>query len=133
MTGIERPLPRAWDGRPVQWQEPWREAGRVFICDRSRRKNGLIVPTCSACGSPRPPLHTMGLLYPIAGDVVEGEYVRRHRTGRPLHALEEAPPTWALHAQRCQDCGHDTVYDFRTGEVWDLDESDYGPDGSVAP
>lgn len=34
-----------------------------------------------------------------------------------------------LLAVRC-GCGHDTVYDEQTGEVWDLDPSDYTDAGS---
>lgn len=35
-----------------------------------------------------------------------------------------------LVVDRCPGCGHDTVTDQATGKLWDLDLSDYGPDGS---
>lgn len=129
---LDRPLPVAWDGRPLEWG-PWREGSLVFICDRSKRKNGLTHPTCSACGSMRPARSAVALRSPIAGDVEPGEQLRIHRNGKPVYAMEPMPAYRDLVAHRCVDCGHDTVYDFRADEAWDLDPSDYGPEGSVAP
>lgn len=37
-----------------------------------------------------------------------------------------------LVAFRCPDCLHDVVVDPHTDEWWDLDDSDYGPEGSTA-
>lgn len=34
-----------------------------------------------------------------------------------------------LVAERCS-CGHDTVFDLHTGELWELEASDYGDAGS---
>lgn len=132
MLALDRPLPVAWDGRPLEWG-PWSVAPLTFICDRSKRKNGCTHPTCSACGSQRPALVAVALRRPLAGDTEPGEYLRRHRNGRRVYAQEPMPAYRDLHAQRCRDCGHDSVVDMRSGEVWDLDESDYGPEGSVAP
>lgn len=132
MLDLDRPLPVAWDGRPLTWG-PWSVSPLVFICDRSKRKHGLSHPSCSACGSIRPALTAVALRSPIAGDVEPGEYLRRHRTGRPVYAQEPMPAYRDLHVARCRDCGHDSVVDLRSGEVWDLDPSDYGPEGSVAP
>lgn len=36
----------------------------------------------------------------------------------------------ALHAFRCQNCGHDQVNELGSDVVWDLDSSDYGTEGS---
>jgi ribosomal protein S27E len=126
-----RPLPVSWDARPVDW-EPWREQGRIFICDRSKRKSGLTIPSCSVCGSRRL-FSTTGLRHPIAGDTVQGEYLRTHRNGDRVFAQEPMPPYRDLFATRCGDCGHDQVYDARSGELWDLGPEDYGLTGSVAP
>ena len=131
MLDLDRPLPVAWDGRPLEWL-PWEPAPLVFICDRSKRKHGLSHPSCSACGSTRPGLTASALRHPIASDVEQGEYLRRHRNGMPVYAQEPMPAYRDLHASRCLDCGHDTVVDLRSGEVWDLDPSDYGPEGSIA-
>lgn len=62
------------------------------------------------------PCHECGLIRPRAFAV--GRY--RVQVGRRFR----------LHAYRCTECGHDTVYDYRTGTTWDLDMLDYGPDGS---
>lgn len=132
LVNLDRPLPVKWDGRPVTWGD-WQENGRIFICDRTKRKNGLLIPACSACGSTRPSLHSTGLRHPLASDTEAGEFLRTHRNGRPVYAQEPMPAYRDLHAERCQDCGHDTVYDARTDESWDLDDTDYGPEGSVAP
>ena len=43
--------------------------------------------------------------------------------GAPLGALGH------LHWFRCRDCGYDMVLDD-TGSEWELDDDDYGPDGS---
>lgn len=40
--------------------------------------------------------------------------------------------TRMLLAIRCLDCRTDTVRDYRNDEWWTLDDSDYGPEGSVA-
>lgn len=54
-----------------------------------------------------------------------------HRNGTRVYAQEPMPAYRDLVAFRCVDCGHDVVHDRRTGEDWDLDETDYGPDGST--
>jgi hypothetical protein len=60
----------------------------------------------------------------------EAEEENRARLGwassrRPALAL------WRLFAFRCQDCRHDQVLDLNTRELWDLDHTDYGPEGST--
>lgn len=121
---------------------PLEVAGRITIGGdtwvlhfpyRSKRKNGLIVPTCDVCGRVGRKLRSTGLRGPVPGATVEGERLRIHRNGRPVHATEPAPALRTLHASRCVGCGHDQVLDTETNELWDLDDSDYGPDGSVAP
>jgi hypothetical protein len=128
----EHDLPPKWDGRVIEWGA-WAENGPIFICDRTKRKGGLYVPTCAACGSTRPKLQSVGLRHPAPEDTEPGEYLRTHRNGTPVYAQEPMPAYRELHAERCQDCGHDTVYDMRSNESWDLDDTDYGHEGSVAP
>lgn len=129
---LDRPLPVSWDGRALQWGS-WEQTSLVFLCDRSKRKNGLTHPECSACGSIRPALRAVALRSPLPTDTIDGDYLRTHRNGRPVYAQEPAPAYRDLIAHRCLDCGHDSVVDMRTGEAWDLDETDYGPEGSNAP
>lgn len=129
---LARPLPVAWDGRALEWG-PFRSTGPIFICDRSKRKHDPI-PRCDNCGSQRPPLHAIAKRSPKPGDSEPGEYLRTHpRTGKRIYAQDPTPPYRDLHASRCVDCGHDVVYDSRTNEAWDLDKTDYGPQGSRPP
>lgn len=128
---LAHPLPVAWDGRPVTWSD-WRPGVLVFICDRSKRKHGLSHPACGACGSITPAPYAFGLREPAPGATIPGEYLRTHRNGRPVYSQEPAPAYRDLIADRCPDCGTDSVYDLATDEAWTLDETDYGPAGSVA-
>ena len=127
------PLPVAWDGRAIRWRE-WREVGPVFMCDRSKRKYGLkIGPECSSCGTVGRAFSAVGVVDPMPGDVEQGEYLRTHRNGEPVFAQEPAPARAELTLHRCPSCGHDQVFDSRTGEAWDLGPEDYGPAGSTDP
>lgn len=95
---IANPLPVAWDGQGVSWDE-WADIA-TFICVRHLKKPR---PACSRCRtSPRVSL------------VIHG------------HVGTEDLPLTLL---RCPNCGADTVVDWNNN-AWDLDESDYGPDGS---
>lgn len=64
-----------------------------------------------------PPIPSCGSLEP--------SMVARGRTQLDLGAL--------LVAYRCTACRLDTVWDARADQHWTLDDSDYGPDGSVEP
>jgi len=66
----------------------------------------------------------VGLSRRITLDDIEG----RRRANRVGLVAE-----WRLDAFRCPDCHHDVVSDMQTGEVWDLDLSDYGDAGSTDP
>lgn len=99
-----QPLPVAWDGVPVKWG-PWEPAPHIFICPPPE-------PTpCPGCGIITTRSTSRG---------------RRVYTGN-VRALFKNPGV--LIAHRCTRCGHDSVLDER-GLLWDLDFTDYGPDGS---
>lgn len=70
---------------------------------------------CRVCGSLDPGRRNVGVVHAPAPDGVTLLY-----------------PTRRLHATRCV-CGHDQVYDLETDECWDLDDTDYGDEGSVDP
>lgn len=96
-------LPPLWDGHRVEWFGPWRQ-----IETSARFHLPLKDQACRhACGSLATPLSCRGVVH----------------DGNP-----EGPRQ--LSVARCPDCHHDTVYDLETGEFWDLDDSDYGPEGS---
>jgi hypothetical protein len=101
-------LPPKWDGADVEWRA-WEATDAIFICPRPKPE------PCTGCRSTRSPIKNVGR----------------------VHA-DDAPPgsgwsTWRLFVFRCPDCHLDTVWDIRTGEWWELDETDYGPAGSHPP
>lgn len=114
----EHDLPPKWDGHPVEW-EGWRHLDSPIICPPPKD-----LGTCARCGSLTPLLHNVGMRR-IAYD----DNVIRVGVARQLPRETKA----ALTALRCPDCLHDTVVDLWLGEVWDLDPTDYGDQGSNAP
>lgn len=114
----EHDLPPKWDGHPVEW-DGWQQQGQVFICPPPKDRG-----VCGQCGSLAPRLHNRGVRR-IAYDanvVQVGEAKLQPRETRA-----------SLSALRCPDCRHDTVVDLWVDEVWDLDITDYGNQGSDAP
>lgn len=100
-----RPLPVAWDGVPIEWL-PWTAHLDVRICPPPKPH----ADPCPSCRLDRPRIHARG--------------VRVGNEGiRPLFL----PP---MYAYRCTHCGHDQIH--VDSETWDLDPTDYGPDGSWA-
>lgn len=122
---LERDLPPKWDGVPVTWGEP-HAVGATFICPPPKEPEA-----CTECGQ----LAVDGAdtyLGRVPGEPVQ-PFWTRNRYGQPVKK-----PGWdvlepALLATRCLGCGHDQVVDLRTNEVWDLDDTDYGEEGSVHP
>lgn len=106
---VSHPLPVAWDGREVKWTR-WGSTERIHIC-------GSLKASRCDCGSERRPFTSVGLR---ASDPGPGRFARRH-------ALRDT------YAFRCPECGQVDVWDMNSDEWWTLDESDYGPTGSVAP
>lgn len=119
---VERPLPVAWDDLPVRWQ-PAEVPGPVFVCPPPK-------PTpCAGCRQPTQPVASWrGLVE----QPVPAYWRRDPSTGRPRHWTASSRVLARLRLTRCA-CGHDVVVDLETDEVWDLDETDYGPAGSVHP
>lgn len=121
---LERDLPVSWDGAPVIWGPPV-PVGSVFICPPPKP---LPCPGCKR-------FHLRGADSRIGyvSETLEPREVFNAGTGRgrkyPMGAVRH--PKLVL--TRCLDCGHDQVYDLDAEELWDLDESDYGPEGSVHP
>lgn len=114
----EHDLPPRWDGYPVEWTE-WSDAPNVFVCSPPK---GWGV--CAECGSTSRRLRSSGTrVIPFDDNVI------RIAKGM-LHPRETRA---ALTAYRCPDCLHDVVVDLWTDQVWDLDVTDYGDDGSAPP
>lgn len=136
-------LPPRWDGLVISWQG-WKPGNHVFVCteptnvcDHCGRGEHDTDMGCS-CGSVRPPSSNVGFVADDPATTLD-ELERNiagsdlaHRTGRPKSAPERLGLI-RLVAHRCPDCDADTVVDTATGEVWTLDESDYGDAGSESP
>jgi hypothetical protein len=93
----------------------------AFICPPQARE------CCSGCGSTsQQPCNTglVALRRRTTLADIEG-HARGHHVGRVA--------VIRLFAWRCPDCHLDVVSDMQTGQVWDLDMSDYGDEGSADP
>ena len=129
-------LPPRWDGRIVKWSE-W-DTSPTFVCGP---RGPVRASRCEGCGSTASRATSRGTVYPLAWDTYESErpVVKRTRSGREYVAgtvtvARRARPGVRLFASRCPDCGLDTVVDYTSEpeQVWTLDESDYGDEGSTA-
>lgn len=110
-TLVERAhdLPPRWDGFGVEWHG-WEYLPPAFLCPPPPPQ------CCRTCGAPP-------AVKGFPTTLVNRGYVERLN----------GHPQFRLHVFRCQVCRHDVVTDTVTGGTWDLDDSDYGDDGSVVP
>ena len=133
-------LPPKWDGRDVEWQG-WEDTLDTFICGPAARQREV----CPACGSVEARVINIGLVHPLPGETWEQDHLieKRTRSGRSIMVkagkqMVKAHPVLELVAFRCVDCKHDVVWDKYDGgwesggTWWDLDHTDYGPQGSVS-
>ncbi|AXH44440.1 hypothetical protein PP353_gp64 [Arthrobacter phage Kumotta] len=120
-------LPPFWDGEPVTWDE-WSDV---------RTSLALHIPAhemaCDKCGAIDENLIVWGIRPPEAPTIMTTK-TKTLPSGRKYETQVEvkAHPLRDIYASRCRHCGHDVVTDTRTDERWDLDETDYGPEGSTA-
>ena len=120
-------LPVSWDGVRIRWR-PWTDARSSLAYHASDEELA-----CERCGLIDERLVTCGSRPPEPGATIRATRLRRTRSGRE-HTVDVDVPAHEyldLWAFRCRGCGRDQVLDDRTGERWDLDPSDYGPDGST--
>ena len=130
-------LPPRWDGRIVKWSE-W-HTSPTFVCGP---RGPVRASRCEGCGSTASNATSRGTVSPLDGDTYESErpVVKRTRSGREYQAgVQIVTANWrnpvtSIVAFRCPDCGLDTVvgYTSEPEQVWTLDESDYGDEGSTA-
>ena len=117
-------LPPLWDGHRVKWRG-WRAAMRSSADFHIRQPE-----VCNFCADPTPASSNVGVVYASMAGLL-----RFPRRTSPTQRVEEAtlgrPVQW-LTAYRCPSCRRDQVEDRVTGELWDLDDPDYGDDGSWA-
>lgn len=133
VPGRAHDLPPLWDGRRVGWRE-WAK-GPVFVC--GPRSLERTEPPCPACSSTKQRWRAAGVLAARPGATVSGwqDVPSKRQPGRTWRRQTTEPERsrMRLMAFRCPDCAHDTVLDIETDEVWELDETDYGDDGSADP
>jgi hypothetical protein len=117
-------LPPLWDGRRVDWQ------GWTSHASSARFHNP---PKCHSCGSAAEASVNLGVVHPLPGETMESVRKRTLPSGRTYdqRVTVSASPVILLAAFRCPDCGHDSVHDNRDDSYWDLDEQDYGDEGST--
>lgn len=121
-------LPRFWDGRAVLWQG-WRTRSRLEL---------HTPPTepwdCLQCGSHADPHTNRGRvagspLYSHAKIAADEEALARLPAAAQRNYKPRGRSFYRLTAFRCPSCGHDQILDD-TEHLWDLDEADYGENGS---
>lgn len=126
----EHDLPPFWDGLAVVW-DTWRtESTPVFLCPPPKRP-----ATCHGCGSAAEQHQAKGRVARAAfidHDRIAAEDENRVRLGSLGHKRKPVALV-RLFVWRCPDCLLDVVWDIDAGEWFDLDHTDYGPDGSRAP
>lgn len=124
----EHDLPPLWDGLAVVW-EGWRDVPPVFLCGNVEQAE------CPGCGGVTTTSTNIGLVGQrpdVTHDQIQAEEANRRLLGWAAHKRKRI--AWRrLTVDRCANCKHDVVVDMETDEVWDLDYTDYGPDGSVQP
>lgn len=111
----EHDLPPRWDGLPVEWGA-WGDTAGVLICPPPK-----LPDRCTRCGSTEAALINVGRIWTDKRSAPTAIGRARLRAGKHLVGL--------ITAFRCPTCEHDHVLD-PAGQAWDLDDTDYGEDGS---
>lgn len=128
--GHKHDLPPTWDGQVVRWK-PWQPTEDIQICPPPKPVK------CVRCKSTKPPLLAFGLVHPRPGATmtVTETVPSRRQPGASFERSKQVPawPTLRLSAFRCPDCKLDDVWDRDTDTWWELDDSDYGDEGSHPP
>lgn len=127
---IGQDLPPSWDGEPVRWSQ-WKSGPELIICPTPP----LTDIACDQCGVIDTTKSLLCWGQRMENGPQEDRVLRQLPSGRTYWRNTTRPATWVrdLVAYRCPHCKHDRVWDKRTDEWWDLDESDYVPAGSYPP
>ena len=111
----EHDLPPRWDGLPVEWGT-WSDTGGVMLCPPPKQPD-----RCTHCDSTAAALINIGRVWTDKHSAPTAIGRARLRGDKHLVGL--------ITAFRCPTCDHDHVLD-PNGLSWDLDDTDYGDDGS---
>lgn len=126
-------LPPMWDGLAVLWNGWEYVPPSTLTMFHSRGRD-----VCEGCGMPDTERGfpcwsaNRGLVAVSAvltHDDLRYEEENRARLGHLAHKRRPRA-LWRLHAFRCHHCKLDTVWDVDTDEMWTLDHTDYGDEGS---
>ena len=117
-------MPPRWDGHRVDWRG-WEVPPPTTL---ERFHGGLVV--CPHCASTRPQAINLGVVWVKPTGLLSFPS-KQHWDARGSRSGGDHAAQW-LTAYRCLDCRTDEVEDRMTGELWVLDDSDYGDDGSYA-
>lgn len=132
----EHDLPPKWDGRIVEWTGWEPSLAPVFICPPPR------VPVRDE--SPRRCEYARGTnternvgIVAVSPATTQADLDYENENRRLLGGAVGKRPLLAYRrlvvTRCCHVCCQDAVYDMDTDELWDLDDTDYGDEGSVAP
>lgn len=128
----ENDLPPKWNGLAVLWRGWEYVPAGTFICPPPK------IDVCEGCGMPTtergfPAWSTNRGLVAVASflthDDLRYEEENRARLGRIVHKRKPRA-LYRLTVFRCHSCALDTVWDHDTDEMWNLDHTDYGNEGS---
>lgn len=129
LTGLRaHDLPPRWDGLAVVW-DGWHPQLPAFICPPPK-----LPDCCRRCGSITQAVINRGRVARVPAvthDAIEAADDRRDRLPTGERHRIKAKALLRLYAFRCPDCKHDQVLDIDSNELWDLDDTDYGDDGST--
>ena len=130
MKLIGRDLPPSWDGETVRWSR-WKSGPELIICPTPP----LTEIACNQCGVVDATKSLLCWGQRMETGHQENRVLRQLPSGRTYWLNTTRPATWVrdLVAYRCPHCKHDRVWDKRTDQWWDLDESDYSSEGSYGP
>jgi hypothetical protein len=123
-------LPPLWDGASVDWSD-WEDTPHSSMVFHAPAP----LFACTGCGwIPDTELRAIGRVHPEPGETftVHKTVPSKRVPGSSWDRKTEVPawPIARLSVKRCTGCGLDQVTDIETGEVWDLDPSDYTDTGS---
>ncbi len=108
-------LPPKWDGLPVKWSSTWKPEADII---------GWEPDPCPQCGRIGRRAYKLGTVYQP-----EPPHI-----GVDTHNRHGPAPILTIYVSRCPYCGHDTAvtmdHHSRPPEQCDLDDSDYGDEGS---
>lgn len=111
-AAVHRRFPVAWDGHTIRWGRPDSPLVELVL-------SHPVPEPCGRCGRTR---HLVA-----GGSYTDGEREFWRDDAGQLHSHVAYHRITLF---RCWQCGHDEVLEHDSRTMWDLDDTDYGPEGS---